>query len=392
MIGLDAGEEAFARAAVVAVQVYPRHAADLRDVRSWFLRLARNVCIDLLRARRRHVSLHEPEIEAVAASLGMGHSRSPEQILLRNELAQRIAESVHQLPALYRVTLQLHLDEHSPRDIADLLDISEANARKRLQVARDLLRRVLNDYAAGRPKRLRSRGAARRPVKERRIFVRVIAVTDRGTPRELILFSDERPRRASARRTERTRGHMMKHPRGWKAIVEYARALRDAGSFDDAIREYRRAILRRPQSAEPLVECAALLVAGGDADEAMRITESALFVLRGTQRTRAELWLAIARGDAPAIARAAHDPALPPSDVAAAAAALLRLEQPRAAGAAIERLLATMSGDPTLLVLDHDALRAAGANAVADLRLEQAAKADRHHPLLLRRRIKRTVE
>ena len=386
MIGLDAGEEAFASAAVVALRVYPRHAAEVRDIRSWLLRLARNVCIDMLRAQRRELSLHEPEIEAVAASMGLERSRSPEQILLRNELARRIARSLHHLPARYRLTLQLHLDQHSPRAIADLLDISEANVRKRLQVAREMLRRELDDYAAGRAKRLRR--PKREPAHARRVFVQLVTPIDRAAPRDLTVFSDQPPRRASERRTERAQQHMVKHPRGWKAILDYARALRDAGAVGEAIRQYERAMLRRPQSAEPLAECAALLIALGDCQEAIRITERALFMLRGSQSGRAELWLAIARGDAVAIVRAAHhDRKLPPSDLAAAGAALLRLQQPGEAAELLERLLATMGDDPTLLILSHDALQAMGESAVATLRFEQAARGNPRHPLLPRRRL-----
>jgi len=376
MIGAEAGEEAFARTALLAVRAYPRQAHELRDVRSWLLRLARNVCIDLARGRHRDRLRHGGSGDGGVHAVG-DRAGTPEEILLRKELAERIATVIDELSPLYHDVIRLHLEERSPRQIADALGIKETNARKRLQVAREAIRRGLRERRIRPPRR----GP---PAAESRVWTCIVALPAHGGPRECILFSDRPSRAASPRRIERTRAHMEAHGRGWKAIVEHARALRDAGHVDEALAAYERALLRRPDAADALAERTALLVGCGDSDRAAAACERALLILRGVARERIALWLAIARADADAIAVAAAVPAIPLSDRAAAAAALLRLGAPALAAALLEPLVVAHPDDATLLVLSHQALAACGAGAVARLRYEQAACADPRHPLLTR--------
>lgn len=107
-------------------KAYPRYSAD-RPFSTWMYRIALNVAISFLRRHtrpgRQTISLEESEIE-----IADENARPPEtddRILL----LQKVIAS---LPPLERALLLLYLDEHSYREIAAILGITETNVATKL--------------------------------------------------------------------------------------------------------------------------------------------------------------------------------------------------------------------------------------------------------------------
>lgn len=98
---------------------------DEEHEKAWLIRVASNICRDMLRFRIRHPKV---SIEEITDSLA-----TPEE---QNVLAELLA-----LPLRYRSVIYLHYVEgYRIREIADLLGISEQAVKKRMQRGRDQLR------------------------------------------------------------------------------------------------------------------------------------------------------------------------------------------------------------------------------------------------------------
>lgn len=96
---------------------------------AWIGRIARNLCIDLIRRRKR-------EHDAFAKRGGQAESSSKEYPELQDALAR--------LPRRYRIALMLYyFDGRSTENIAEALQISQAAVYARMSRARKRLRQLL---------------------------------------------------------------------------------------------------------------------------------------------------------------------------------------------------------------------------------------------------------
>lgn len=97
--------------------------------KAWLLRVTANCCKDSLRFRRRHSYLNLEELQEQLPA--------PEK--------RQLIQEIYALPANRRAALILHYFEgYSVREIGEILGISEAAAKKRLQRAREALKRELS--------------------------------------------------------------------------------------------------------------------------------------------------------------------------------------------------------------------------------------------------------
>jgi RNA polymerase sigma factor (sigma-70 family) len=132
----------------VLFKIYTEKPTQLRKIRhigGWLIRVAKNKCIDLQRVRkseeRRLDSLYY-----LYETINVQHL-SPEQELLNHELICQIQKAFDSLPHRLRAVARLKLCEDTPyQEIAAQLDITPANARKRVQEARKFLADRLGCY------------------------------------------------------------------------------------------------------------------------------------------------------------------------------------------------------------------------------------------------------
>jgi RNA polymerase sigma factor (sigma-70 family) len=224
-------EDALSTAMLKTWELLPPQASGLADVRAWLLRLTHNVCMDFHRERQRRArllhGLGEPDSSPSEVSAG---PNSPEEALLRRELSSWLRHAIHDLPPRLRQPVLLRFFREMPhRDIAEQLELSSENVRKRLQYARGILGSRMRMLLAGSHQRATAEPRAARAVGPARPC----------TPRE-------------TRRLASLRRYVERHPRGSKKRLELARLLEALGRPEEAQAEYRRAreLSARPPSSE----------------------------------------------------------------------------------------------------------------------------------------------
>lgn len=126
----------------------PQRLREIRHIGGWLNRIAYNQFIDDQRERQA--------LERRDDNLGyfyetVGHqSPSPEQEFLNDELDRHIRSAFEALPDRLWRAAHLRFYEGAPyEEIAAELNISQANARKRIQEARKILASHLRRYLAG---------------------------------------------------------------------------------------------------------------------------------------------------------------------------------------------------------------------------------------------------
>lgn len=118
----------------------------VRNERAWLRQLAKNLCMDLHRQRGRR-ALGYGDLEEVAPDWGQ---EGPVDWLLQEEFMGFCGEAIATLPPKLREVMVLWVEEDcSYQEIGVRLGLSDANVRKRVSLARAILRRRLAEYEQG---------------------------------------------------------------------------------------------------------------------------------------------------------------------------------------------------------------------------------------------------
>lgn len=138
-------EDAVGQTALVAFQRLPEGLTS-QDAYRWLLRVLYNKCMDAYRRRARLP--HQPIDTLEMSTLAQAHAEpSFETASLTSELLRFVLGCIRQLPPNLRTAAELRLLQETPYpEAAHRLGISEANLRKRVQQARQILRQRLEDY------------------------------------------------------------------------------------------------------------------------------------------------------------------------------------------------------------------------------------------------------
>lgn len=93
--------------------------------KAWLLRVASNICKNMYRFRKRNGCVNIDEIYGLAAE----------------EKDFDVLEQVMKLPEKYKTVIHLHyIEGYKIKELAEILNISETAAKKRLQYGRNMLR------------------------------------------------------------------------------------------------------------------------------------------------------------------------------------------------------------------------------------------------------------
>lgn len=119
---------------------------NVSNINGWLSRLVHNACMDIHRQRVRHatpMANEDLEIEMQYCDGDTFKDRSPEEFLIGKEEAGTLIDGLHTLPQnLLEPLLMRCLGGNDYNDIAAKLGISNAAARKRIQLARQQLRKM----------------------------------------------------------------------------------------------------------------------------------------------------------------------------------------------------------------------------------------------------------
>jgi len=356
-----------------ALDRLPACAGKIICLEAWLRQLARNLCVDLRReCRRRTQSVESLENDPLAQA----ESDPPG---LHVETESEIQQWIAALPSPLRESFVLHIVQEIPvKEIALRLKLSAANVRKRVQLARERLRRDLGGrhHGDGDLKLLSPQSPPPVPVSPGPLTEswELFASTARLRTVRVKLYCDVEqlfhifPARAPFaldRKLRKLQREVRQHPDNWKMRLEMADLFYLAGDWHKAMIEWR-------QMPAPFASLSAVLKLG---DTLLKLggIESAAEVFRNARQpdfqsaaTGRHLsgWLAFCHHDS---ARAvlefqAAAEAEPENPVHRHCLALARRQMDNlpAALAAIQGALELNPDDRVALSLGHEMLLAAG--------------------------------
>lgn len=137
-------EDALSQAMLKASQHF--NAAEIRNERAWLTRLVHNACMDQHRARRRQQRLAEeilPDDAEEVPTLQPQAPCAPDEALQLSQLFETLESHLRQLPVTLLEPLMLRvIEDKSYTEIAERMGLSNCAVRKRIQLARDHLRKA----------------------------------------------------------------------------------------------------------------------------------------------------------------------------------------------------------------------------------------------------------
>lgn len=134
----DATQETFMR-----VLRYRSKLADVRDAKTWLARIAWRVAVDRSRHRGRVAEVALENSERPVPEMA-SRDDSAEQTVHGTEISAALERLIAVLPAKLREPLILStVEEMSPREVAETLEINEAAVRSRVFRARQILKEKL---------------------------------------------------------------------------------------------------------------------------------------------------------------------------------------------------------------------------------------------------------
>ncbi|MGH9822353.1 MAG: sigma-70 family RNA polymerase sigma factor [Blastocatellia bacterium] len=401
-------EDALSNAMIRALEKLPYHASEILNPKAWLTRLTSNQCKEMHRERARRENNLGKQFRYSIGPLEQSPQLrdSPEESIFRREMAERAARGINSLPSTLRDPFLLRLKDELPcLEIGAKLELSCENVRKRLQLARGILKDQLQQYASGsRAKRLAlassndprpsgvSRGPARRtacsvPGRRERVeatpkilqphLLRTVQITlCNGVEIDYCLVLDRKPGRERCRIRTLER-YCASHPTGWKKRIELARLLGRLGRWEDAMPHYRYVTDKRPFLLNAWLHLGNMLQATYRTKEAISVYQSAL-ARSSDPATRHRISGMICLCD--------NDPARAVGEFETAAALqpdilthwyLWGIASNRARSfdrslGPFAHILTTNPGDPLALVLNHDALKSLGRIDHARRQLERA--------------------
>ena len=115
--------------------------------KQWFLKVARNICYDQFRKRKREKKLLEDfaAVQEHQTPFGSIYKITPETQAIEKQNMLMIRNAITRLPKDLRDTMMRYsIYEHNYKTISKDMNISECNARKRIQLARNILRNTIS--------------------------------------------------------------------------------------------------------------------------------------------------------------------------------------------------------------------------------------------------------
>ncbi len=303
-------EDALSTAMLRAMKKIMEQAPDIHNFKGWAIRLTENVCIDLLRKRKK-TSVYEEEPDPGTTGDTTHHvdfRESVEDRLQREEIFDKIYDEMERLPVRLREAAIPRLFIKMPyRDIAAQLKLTEETVRKRVQQARAILEKELKgilgnspissfDPFTGETGSGHSDSTTWQKLKEKAETIlnrqdpeinfvsssatRIVKVSHPSGTRQVIpVFLKSKPIRSEVK-IKTLQEYINRYPGGWKKRMELAEILYAMGEWNRAVTELRRVVDKHPQNLDASLLLGRMLMNTGEEEKAVEVYEKALSFVR----------------------------------------------------------------------------------------------------------------
>lgn len=111
------------------------------QIGTWIYRISVNTCLGFLRSERQRQKLFVPG--SVAAEETIRNYPAAEASADHEEELQALYDRINELPGLDKTIISLYLEDLSTKEMAEVLDISEANVRVKIHRIKKILKEGL---------------------------------------------------------------------------------------------------------------------------------------------------------------------------------------------------------------------------------------------------------
>lgn len=296
-------EDAFSQAMMKALNKLYIFAPRIINPKAWLIRLTRNLCRDIHRTtirRRRIAARLENSAENGNAAEASIFSTAGSGDAFHRELEHGLRSMIDALPVRLReVCILRFTHELSYKEIAIRLALTQANARKRVQQARTMLRSLGNNSISGNDTRwvncplgetatditVKLDPATAHSHKEFEIpapptLSRTIRVhSPSGLQGHFEILVDKKPSR-QRQKIRTLRKYVERHARGWKKRLELADLLYETGAWEEAVDGYRHVLKKQPWLTAVSVRLGEILRLIATEEESVAVYELALPLAR----------------------------------------------------------------------------------------------------------------
>lgn len=140
-------EDVLSRGALKALEFLRRYPGSVERFEPWVTRLVQNLCIDRLRDGQRQARCISDADVSEELAIGVSIGVPAERVIFRGQLGGAVSEALRTLPPrLHSAFCLRFVDDLGYPEISRQLAITPANARKRIEQARRLLRARLGTF------------------------------------------------------------------------------------------------------------------------------------------------------------------------------------------------------------------------------------------------------
>jgi len=290
-------EDALSQASIKALSSLLNNGHNITNLKGWLSRLTRNICVDIIRERKRHrKTLYR--IGDLAEIGGWHHAYSPpmaEEALLQREMSTAVHRAVKVLPCRLQLpTMMRFYQELSYRDIARKLHITPANVRKRIQQARAVLQDQLDPYLRGigdpfvalNEEDTQDENTCELPSEKSDVEdlesdtikpciapYRLIRVKLRnGMEMQYYVPIKNMPKRIH-QKIKTLKKYVKKHPRSWRKRLKLADFLFITGDWPEAVDSYRKVLEKQSSFLQVWLQLGNVLHLMGEDSDAVVVFE-----------------------------------------------------------------------------------------------------------------------
>ncbi len=304
--GENEAEEALSGVMVKVVEILPKHINSIKNIKSWLVRITNNYCIDLYRERQRvkavfknleDVAQNGEELIYIATDIDEHYLSANSDIA--KDIISRIPEILRE-PFINRCYYEMPYSE-----IAGLLNVSIPAARKRVQRARELIQKLINEKQIDRADIINNAFAISSSVPEFKNHIAGIdlnaeenkvanelefnssilhnaqVILESGVVLDTYIGLKNKPGRQELKENT-LKGYIERFPKGWKKRLELANLLYSANRWQEASEMYQEVLKRNENLVNVRIGLGEMYQLMENDDKSVKIYESAIPFARNT--------------------------------------------------------------------------------------------------------------